>query len=133
MKRTFYLSTLILISGLFLLSFVSQNKKVNLASDDLELGFPEEVQTVLSTSCFDCHTDGSKSDDALKDLNFSNWADFDDAKKIGEFEGIVEVLEKGEMPKKKYLEYYPEKALSDEQSQLLITWAKEEADKLMGE
>jgi hypothetical protein len=44
---------------------------------------------------------------------------------------INKVMDEGKMPPKKYLEYKPEKKLSEEQRQVIGDWARKESEKLM--
>ena len=38
-----------------------------------EAVFPDEITSILKTSCYDCHFTGANSDKALKALNFDTW------------------------------------------------------------
>jgi len=98
-------------------------------ADDFE--FPAEVKKILETSCFDCHTDESKNDDAKEALNFDKWNDLSNSKKISKLDAICEVVEEGEMPTKKYLQYYPDRALTDDQKELICKWVDKESENLM--
>lgn len=92
---------------------------------------PEEVNTLLVSSCHTCHTTGAKSEDALKALNFSEWEGYRVSKKVAVLGDICEMLEKGKMPPEKYLKGHPEKELSSAQKKLICDWTKEAADKLL--
>jgi hypothetical protein len=52
-------------------------------------------------------------------------------KKITTLKEIAEVLEKGEMPPKKFLEKNPDKKLTEEQVKILTDWSKKEMDALL--
>jgi hypothetical protein len=52
-------------------------------------------------------------------------------KKISAYKHIGEVVEENEMPPKKFLEKRPEKKITDEEKQILIAWAKKEAETLV--
>lgn len=95
--------------------------------------FPEDVQKVLETSCFDCHTDAASNSKAKMKLNFSKWSELSDSKKVGKMEGISEVIKSGDMPPGKYINNYPDKALSQEQKDLISKWVTDESAKLMGQ
>jgi hypothetical protein len=100
---------------------------------DIQKGseIPEDVLTILSTHCFTCHSTGAKSEDALKKVDFKKWNEYSDVKKVGILNDIKEVAEKGKMPPEKYLNKYPEKALSAEDRERIVEWAGEAAVKLM--
>jgi len=108
---------------LFLQSFMPEASKEN--------GFPDEISTILKTSCYDCHSTGSKSSDALKKVDFLVWDEYQVTKKISLLGDISKVLEDEKMPPKKYLEHNPDSQLSEEQIKLLSDWTKEESEKLM--
>jgi hypothetical protein len=117
---------LILIAGgfFFLLQSFFSNRKA--ASD-----IPEEVNTVLVSSCFDCHSSVGKNEDAKKALNFEQWDDYRLTKKIGLLGDITKVIEKDKMPPGKYLEFNPDKKLTDTQKELILNWAEETSASLM--
>lgn len=97
----------------------------------LDLGFPEEVNTILENSCVGCHTNGAKSEKALEKLNFSTWNENSVGKKIHKLDEISEEVREKEMPPEKFLQHFPDKKLSDEQIEVIIKWAKAEGEKLM--
>lgn len=98
-----------------------------------EPGIPDNVRQVLSTSCFDCHSAGSKNVKAKSKLNFSNWDDLSKAKKVSKLEKIQDVLKGGDMPPAKYIDKNPDKAPSAESKQAVLAWAQQESKKLAGE
>ena len=102
-------------------------------AEDLDLGWPDEVMTLLERSCFDCHTSEAGNMKAKSKLNFSKWEDYKITKKISKFNAISEEVKEKTMPTKKYLKNYPDRALSDEEIGVITTWANAEADKLMEE
>lgn len=95
--------------------------------------FPDEVQKILETSCFDCHTDAASNVKSKSKLNFSKWSELSDAKKIGKMEDMNEEVTESNMPPEKYLEKYPEKALKQEHKEIISKWVNETSSKLMGE
>lgn len=96
-----------------------------------ENAFPDEISTILKTSCFDCHFTGSRSEKALNAINFDLWDEYRLTKKIGVLGDMGEVLEEGKMPPGKYLENKPGAKLSESQQKTLSEWTRMEADKLM--
>jgi hypothetical protein len=94
--------------------------------------FPENVDKILQTSCFDCHSETSSNTKALLKVNFSKWNDLTAAQKVGKMQDIIDILKKGDMPPEKYLAKYPDRAPGQEQKDIIIKWAGEESDKLMG-
>ena len=93
--------------------------------------FPEEISTILKTSCYDCHYTGAKAEKALKAVNFEEWGELRATKKIALLGEICTVMEEGKMPPEKYLEHKPDSKLSEKQIKLLCEWTEQEAEKLM--
>ncbi len=103
---------------------------------------PEEIATLLKSSCYDCHSNESKYpwysnvapvswwvkdhiNEAREELNFSEWGTFDEKRKDHKLEEAVEHLEEGEMPLKSYTWIHGEAKLTAEQKTQLINWLKE--------
>ena len=116
----------ILLAGglVFLLQSFILNRK---ASPEI----PEEVQQVLVSSCYDCHSSAGRNEDAKKALNFESWGDYRLTKQIGLLGDIAEVIEKDKMPPGKYLEFKPDRKLSESQKELLLNWTEETSKALM--
>ena len=94
--------------------------------------FPADVKEVLKTSCYDCHSKDASSKKGTLALNFDKWEDYKLTKRVSKLDAISEVIEEGKMPPAKYLKGNAEKALTDDQKELVLNWAEEEAEKLMG-
>ena len=61
-------------------------------AEDLDLGWPDEVMTLLERSCFDCHSSESGNIKAKGKLNFSKWEDYKTTKKIIEInDNVIEI------------------------------------------
>jgi hypothetical protein len=133
MKRILISGIAVSFALLALMAFTYPTLYHNNPQEKPASAFPEDVEKVLQTSCFDCHTDAASNAKAKMKLNFSKWGELSDSKKIGKMESISEVIKKGDMPPGKYLEKYPDHALNPEQKSLIDTWVTEESKKLMGE
>ncbi|MGJ8732176.1 MAG: heme-binding domain-containing protein [Cellulophaga sp.] len=101
----------------------------------------KEVQKILATSCYDCHSNTTAypwynniapvsywlSDhvkDGKKHLNFSEWENYSIKKKDHKLDEVLETVESGEMPLKEYTWTHTEANLTEEQKQALINWVK---------
>ena len=134
MKTTLLNTFVIVAAALAVMAFTyPSGKQINPPQDKPASLFPEDVQKVFETSCYDCHTAASTGEKAKMKLNFSKWDELSSAKKIGKMENISEVVKSGDMPPGKYLEKFPEKALTQEQKDLISKWITEESAKLMGQ
>jgi hypothetical protein len=118
--------TLALIGVLGLLLFLSLNQ--GRTADD---GIPEEIGAILTSSCYDCHSTGSRSEDALKAVQFDLWDDYRVTKKIGILGKMGEVIEEEKMPPKKYLDNKPDRKLTEAQKKQVLDWTKKESERLM--
>ena len=92
---------------------------------------PEDVQAIIKKSCFGCHNTSSKNEDAKEELDFKKLDDLSLMKQISAYKHIGETVEDNDMPPKRFLEKFPDKKLTAEEKQVLIAWAKEEAEALV--
>jgi len=123
MKKQLVLFLAIGVLFLFVQSFSPELPK--------EGAFPDEITSILKTSCYDCHYTGSSSEKALKAVNFATWDEYRSTKQIGLLGDIGEVVKERKMPPGKYLKNKPEAELSEKHIQLLVDWTEQEAEKLM--
>jgi uncharacterized membrane protein len=93
--------------------------------------FPEDVKAVIDKSCYGCHSQDGRSDDAKDALRWDMMEEYDKAKLVSVMDEIIEVIEKEEMPPKKFLEKKPEVKPTAEEYATLKQWAEKEADKLL--
>lgn len=122
-----------MIAALFFMNF-SQPKELSdeNSSDKQTIEIPENVQEILDNSCFGCHNSESKNDKGKKKLKFDKFNDYKTHKAIGKLLDISEVLAENEMPPEKILKKYPNMTLTEEQKEVLSSWAKETAKSLSG-
>jgi len=134
MKKILFSSMLIIAAALAVMAFNYPSvKNTNPPQDKVQVQFTEDIQKILETSCYDCHSDAASNAKAKMKLNFSKWGELTNAKKVGKLEGINEVIKSGDMPPGKYINNHPEKALTQEQKDLVNKWITEESAKLMGQ
>lgn len=111
------------------------NKKAsrvdNFSDIEEEYKFPKKVKAVIDKSCYGCHSENGKSDDAKDALRWDKMAEYDKAKLVSVMDGIIETIEKQEMPPKKMVEKKPEIKPSEKEYETLAKWAEKEADKLL--
>lgn len=138
------------IAKLLLLLFVAiqffrPEKNINqgnhLAGFINETNPPENVKTILTHSCYDCHSNHTEYPwynniapvswwlsahikDAKAALNLSDWDNYNKGQKDRKLEEIIEVIEKGEMPLKEYHWMHQEAGLSKEQGEAVLEWAR---------
>lgn len=133
MKRNgvlFVISTFVL--AIFIQMNTTENHKSTLESNTIEeYKFPKKVKAVIDKSCYGCHSENGKSDDAKKALRWDLMQEYDKAKLVSLMDEIIEVIEKQEMPPKKMVEKKPELKPTEKEYETLSKWADKEADKLM--
>jgi hypothetical protein len=100
-------------------------------SPEETLVIPEEINLILDKSCFGCHNTESTSDKAKNKLLLDELTGLSKAKLIGKLGEMAETVKENEMPPKKFLENYPDKALTAEERQKLTEWAEKAADQLL--
>lgn len=116
----------------FIFGALILNTAYKTAPADSEKVLHEHVKSIIDQSCFQCHNAESQNEKAREALDFKSLDGLSKVKKITTLKEIAEVVEKGEMPPKKFLEKYPDKKLSEEQVKVLTEWSKKEIDALLG-
>lgn len=92
---------------------------------------PEEVNQVLVSHCYHCHSTDGKSKKAREALNFEKWEDYKVTEQISLLDNVTEKISNDEMPPGAYLVFQPKMKLDDSQKKLILKWAKETSDSLM--
>lgn len=117
------------LTALFLFASVVSysNEKPKAATPEI----PENVKAIINKSCFGCHNTDSKNEDAKEELDFKKLSDLSVMKQISAYKHIGETVEENEMPPKKFLDKRPDKKLTNEEKEVLMAWAKKEAETLV--
>ena len=101
-----------------------------------------EVESVLKTSCFDCHSNHTSYpfyaqvapisfwinhhvEEGKEHLNFSDRDNYSIKKKLHKLDEIIEEIDEHEMPLGSYTLIHRDAKLKEESSKLLINWSKE--------
>jgi len=112
---------------------------------------PPQIAKLISTSCYDCHSNESKypwySDiapsswllknhinEGRKHLNFSTFATYEPKRQVHKLEECIEMIEKEEMPLDSYYLGHQDAKFTTEQRQELIKYfkkVKEETERAM--
>jgi len=135
---------------LLLLAFIviqffrpAKNKAEGISKNDITTLYPvpKEVQDILKTSCYDCHSNNTvypwyaevqpvawwlnnHIEDAKKDLNFSEFAGYRIRRQYKKLEEINELVKKGEMPLDSYLWIHKNAKLTEQQKLTIAKWAE---------
>lgn len=102
---------------------------------------PSEIAKVITTSCYDCHSNETKYpwysaiapsswflknhiDEGRKHLNFSTFAVYETKRQAHKLEECIEMIEKKEMPLESYYIGHQDAKLTDVQRQELVKYLK---------
>lgn len=126
----------LIVTLLFAIAVVSQLSFKNHHPESVndtqeEYKFPKKVQAVIDKSCYGCHSEKGKSDDAKKALRWDKMGEYDNAKLVSIMDEIIEVVDEEKMPPEKMVEKKPEIKPTEKEYQTLAKWAEKEADKLL--
>jgi len=127
MKKTAFL---LIAPVLALIVFVSAKQEKIASADDPTI--PSNIKTIIDKSCYGCHSDKGKSDDAKEALMWDELANYDKAKQVSVLDEIIEVIDEQKMPPKKFLENYPDKKPTDEEYANLKSWADKQISIVTG-
>jgi hypothetical protein len=108
----------------------------------LETNPPSDVNSILETTCFDCHSDvttypwynkitpvnywlADHIEDGKKHFNASAWDSYSLKKKDHKMDELIEEVEEKEMPLESYTYTHGDANLTDEQIAAVVAWGKE--------
>ena len=106
--------------GLF---FMQATPKPEVDPDPQDDFMPANVKAVVDQKCYGCHNANSKNEKGKAKLDWDALGKLKKAKRMAAMGEIAEVLEKGEMPPKKFLEFKPEAKLSESDLATLKEWS----------
>lgn len=108
---------------------------------------PKNVETILRTSCYDCHSDNTNYPwysyiqparffmenhikDGKKDLNFNGFGNYSKRKQGSKLEAIIKQIESGEMPLASYTLLHKKAIVTPTQKKEVIDWINKTKDSL---
>ncbi|KYP15285.1 heme-binding domain-containing protein [Flavihumibacter sp. CACIAM 22H1] len=108
---------------------------------------PAEVEQLLKTSCYDCHSNSTNYpwytklqpfgwwidehvQEGKKELNLDEFGTYSLRRQFHKLEEIIEVVKEGEMPLKSYTLIHTNAKLKEEQKILLTNWATGAMEKM---
>jgi hypothetical protein len=139
LKRAFQ----VLLLALIVIQFFrpEKNKAEGISNIDISKLYPvpEDVQTILKRSCYDCHSNNTvypwyaevqpvawwlneHVEDGKKDLNFSEFAGYSIRRQYRKFEEINDLVKKDEMPLDSYLWIHKDAKLNEQQKLTIANW-----------
>jgi hypothetical protein len=138
-KRTFQ----ILLLAFIVIQFIrpAKNKSEGISNNDISkiYAVPADVQAILKTSCYDCHSNNTvypwyasiqpaawwladHIKEGKRELNFSEFASYRIGRQYRKLEEVNKQVKEGEMPLESYLWIHKDSKLSEQQKLTLATW-----------
>jgi hypothetical protein len=143
---------LLVFAALFLvMQFIRPPRNVSTVDSGKDIStlvpIPADVQTILRTSCYDCHSNttmypwyaeiqpvgwflNGHIEDAKSELNFSEFSSYRPRRQMVKLTQIGQEVESEAMPLPSYLILHTEAVLSETQKQALYDWVEFAKDSL---
>jgi hypothetical protein len=135
-----------LLAILITIQFIRPTKNINAApsatTNDISKihAVPENVQSILKTSCYDCHSNNTyypwynniqpvawwlnhHVDEGKSELNFNEFATYSIRRQYRKMEEVIDEVKEDEMPLSSYTIIHKDAKLSQEQKLTLSNWA----------
>lgn len=107
-----------------------------------QYNMPDSVITILSTSCYDCHSNNTNYPwysylqpvrffmerhirNGKKELNFSEFGNYSQRRQESKLEGISKQVKSGQMPLYSYTVLHKNAKLTTQQKELVIKWIED--------
>lgn len=145
---------LVLLVGVWVASIAVTPRPVNpvvRSGEDIgsDRRLPDEVRSLLRTSCFDCHSNETRwpwyatvfpaswllardVSAARGQMNFSQWMGYNVFDRADMLDDICSEIRARTMPLRPYLWLHPTASLTDTQIESVCTWTAREVNRLMG-
>ena len=127
----------------------ARNKNGQVLSTDISktVSMPENVQTVLKTACYDCHSNNTNYPwytniqpvgwmmarhikEGKKELNFSEFGSYSKRRQLSKLKAIGNSIKDAAMPLTSYTFIHKNARLTKEEKVLVIAWSKITKDSL---
>ena len=148
----FYKKVLIVLLVAFVgIQFIptNRNQSNEVLSSDISLTYdvPENIQSILKTSCYDCHSNNTEYpwynkiqpiswlleghvEEGKSDLNFSEFGSYSIRRQKSKLRSMESQIEHDEMPLSSYTLMNRNAKISDQEKLLLIDWINNLRDSL---
>jgi len=144
-KKILKWTGILLLAAFIVIQFFrpAKNKSEGIGPNDITrlYAVPQDVQAILKTSCYDCHSNNTvypwyaevqpvawwlnkHVQDGKKDLNFAEFGKYRIRKQNKKLEEINELVKENEMPLDSYLWIHKNAKLNDQQKMTLATWVE---------
>lgn len=146
-KKIFFVLVLLLVVIQFIRPTKNKSAEAQINDISVTMNVPDNVSIVLRKACYDCHSNttnypwyaevqpvawwlANHIDEGKDELNFSEFGTYKLKRKIKKFNEIATEVTDGEMPLNSYTWIHKDAKLTKEESNLIINWATEMANKL---
>ena len=146
-KKIFSMLVLLLVAIQFIRPTKNKSAEAQTSDISVTMNVPDNVSIVLRKACYDCHSNttnypwyaevqpvawwlANHIDEGKDELNFSEFGTYKLKRKIKKFNEIATEVTEGEMPLNSYTWIHKDAKLTKEESNLIINWANEMANKL---
>jgi hypothetical protein len=140
-----------LLLALVIIQFIHPNKNKAEGPQPNYIGntftTPADVKTILAKACNDCHSNNTRYPwyahiqpiawwladhikDGKKELNFSEFASYNQRRQYRKMEEVVDEVKEGGMPLRSYKRIHKDARLTDDEKNKLIGWANSIRDTL---
>lgn len=151
MRKIIKMIATVVVAALAVIQFIrpTKNDSGSESPNDFFTKFhpPADVQEMLKTSCFDCHSSGTRYpwyagvqpvgwwlqdhiDEGKREVNFTEFGGYRLRRQYRKLNEMVTQLEQEEMPLPSYLFIHREAKLSPEQKGRLLSWIKAATDSM---
>lgn len=151
MKKILWIVLIVLLTGFVVAQFFQPEKNYQERTGQHILeaeNIPENIETMLTNSCLDCHSNqtnylwfhkvapvswfiNNHIEEGKKELNLSEWGQQDVFDKLGILEDMVEEVEEGNMPLKEYVWLHPDAKMGEEEIAQIKEWSEKLSEELM--
>ncbi len=143
MKKFFKRLFLVLLIVFIVIQFFRPEKNIatGVNANDITAKYtiPADVQQILKTSCYDCHSNNtnypwynniqpvawwlkSHIDEGKRDLNFSEFTSYRIGRQYRKLEEINKLVKEGEMPLESYTLIHTDAKLNEQQKLAVANW-----------
>lgn len=108
---------------------------------------PKEVESILSTSCYDCHSNNTEYpwynkiqpvamymedhiEHGKEEFNFNEFGEYSDRRKKSKLKSFISQVEQNEMPLESYTLIHWEAKISDSEKELVLNWVNKVLDSI---
>ncbi len=131
---------------LIAIQFIRPKRTNPPVNQSIALHAPQDIQTILKKSCYDCHSNETKwpwysniapiswsvishVNNGRKALNFSNWTKIPNEIKTKRLKRAIKTTKNGMMPLSTYLWIHKNAILTKEEKKQIETWCENELEK----